>query len=125
MSRKVAGALTVGFCRRTGLTEIFDEFLVLGKLLLFKPQHGTDSLKGKRQTHRGSPNHGAAPGFRVEVIPGGIPQMPGQADAFKIGIESPFDNGIIRQRRNDLDGDLFTAGKVDQLNRATVNAVRK
>ena len=125
VSWKVTGALTVGFCRRTGLTEIFDEFLALGQLLLFKPKHGTDTLKGKRQTHRGSPNHGAAPGFRVKVIPCGIPQMSGQTDAFKVGIEGPFDNGIVRQCRNDLGGNLLTAGKVDQLNGIAVYAVGK
>ena len=99
MSRKVAGTLSVGFGRRTGLTKILDEFLALGQLLLFKPKHGTDTFQGKRESHRGCPDHGTAPGFRVKVIPGGIPQMPGKADAFKARIESPLDNGIICQRR--------------------------
>ena len=48
MSRKVAGTLSVGFGRRTGLTEILDEFLALGQLLLFKPKHSTDTFQGKR-----------------------------------------------------------------------------
>ena len=39
MSRKVAGALTVGLGRRTGLTEIFDEVFAFGQLLLLKPKH--------------------------------------------------------------------------------------
>ena len=51
--------------------------------------------------------------------------MAGQADAFKARIESPFNNGFIRQRRNDLGGDLLTAGKVNDLNGSAVYAVGK
>ena len=48
MSRKVAGALTVGLGRCAGLTEIFDEVFAFGQLLLLKPKHRTDAFQGKR-----------------------------------------------------------------------------
>ena len=68
MGRKVAGTLTVGFRGRTGLTKILDEFFAFSQLLLFQTQHGTDAFQGKRQSHCGSPDHGAFPRVRSKVF---------------------------------------------------------
>ena len=43
--RQIAGPTAVGLRRRTGLTEILDEFFAFGQLLLPKPQNGTDALQ--------------------------------------------------------------------------------
>ena len=45
MSRKVAGTLSVGLGRRTGLTEIFDEVFAFGQFLLFKTKHRTNAFQ--------------------------------------------------------------------------------
>lgn len=51
--------------------------------------------------------------------------MPRQADAFKVGIESPLGYGIILQSGDNISGDLFSAGEVDQLHGTAVHTVRK
>ena len=51
--------------------------------------------------------------------------MPRQADAFKVGIESPLGYGIILQSGDNISGDLFSAGEVDNLNRLAVYTVGK
>ena len=67
MEGTVPGALAIGFCRSAGLTEVFDQILALGELLFLKAEHGTDALQREGQSHRGRPDHGAAPALRVEV----------------------------------------------------------
>ena len=76
MSRKVAGTLSVGLGRRTGLTEIFDEVFAFGQFLLFKPKYRTDTFQRKRQPHCCSPHHRTLPGIRLQVVASGIAQMP-------------------------------------------------
>lgn len=55
--RQIAGALSIVFGGRTGLAEIFDEFLAFGQLLLFKPKNGTGAFQRKRQAHVCRPDH--------------------------------------------------------------------
>ena len=43
--RQIAGSTAVGLRRRTGLTEILDEFFAFGHLLLSKTQNGTDTIQ--------------------------------------------------------------------------------
>jgi len=49
----------------------------------------------------------------------------GQADAFKGGVERPFDDGVICEGGNHIRRDGFAAGKVNDLNGSAVNAVGK
>ena len=51
--------------------------------------------------------------------------MPRQTDAFKVGVECPLGYGIVLQSGNNVGGDLFSAGKVDQLHGISVHAVGK
>ena len=51
--------------------------------------------------------------------------MPRQADAFKVGVEGPLGYGIVLQSGNNVGGDLFSAGKVDQSHGTAVHAVGK
>ena len=51
--------------------------------------------------------------------------MPGQTDAFKVGIEGPLGYRIILQSGNNICGNLFSAGKVDQLHGTAVRTVGK
>ena len=66
MEGHVTSAASIGFCRSTGNGEVFDECLALVHLLVFELQHLTDAFKGKRQSHRGRPDHRAAPAFRIQ-----------------------------------------------------------
>ena len=43
--RVIAGALAVGFCRRTGLAEVFNEVFALSELLLIQFKHRTDTFQ--------------------------------------------------------------------------------
>ena len=67
MEGAVPGALAIGLRGSAGLTEVFDQILALGELLFLKAEHGTDALQREGQSHRGRPDHGAAPALRVEV----------------------------------------------------------
>ena len=51
--------------------------------------------------------------------------MPRQADAFKVGVERPLDYRVVLQSGNNVGGDLFSAGKVDQLHGTAVRTVGK
>ena len=92
-----------------------NEVFALCELLLFQTEDCTDTFQGKRQAHRGRPYHGAAPALRVEVFTGGITEEAGETDAFKGGVERPFDNGLIFQCREDRTRNLLAAGKVNDL----------
>ena len=63
----VTGATVVGFRGNTGLTEELDQFFTFRELLLFQPEHRADAFQRQRQSHRGRPDHGAAPAFRIQV----------------------------------------------------------
>ena len=123
MGREVAGTLTVGFRGRTGLAEIFDEFLAFSQLLFFQSQHRTDAFQGKRQSHCGSPDHGAFPRVRSKVLSGGIAKIPGKTDAFKAGVERPLRNGIVLQGGENVCRNLLSAGQIDQLDGTTVRTI--
>ena len=123
--RKIAGTLTVGLCGRAGLAEIPDQFLALGQLLLFQPQHRACAFQRKRQAHRCGPDHGAAPRLRIEVLPGGIAEKPGEADAFESGVIRPFGDGVVFQRGDDLRREPLSVREIDLLNGSAVCAVGK
>ena len=65
--RTVTGAAIVGLRRDAGLTEELDQFFTFRELLLFQPEHRADAFQRQRQSHRGRPDHGAAPAFRIQV----------------------------------------------------------
>ena len=52
-----------------------------------------------------------------------VGQIPRKADTFKLRVERPFCNGIIRQRVKYIRRDRFTTGKVYDADRAAVNTV--
>ena len=135
----VPGALAIGLRRRTGLAEEFDQLLALGQLLLFQPQHGTDAFQGERQAHCGSPDHRAAPAFRVQeagyllrermfVMEGikadpQIPKIAGQADPFKASVEGPLGHSIVGEGVQHIGGDLLATGQIYHLHRTGVRTV--
>ena len=135
----VPGALAIGLRRRTGLAEEFDQLLAFGQLLLFQPQHGTDTFQGERQAHCGSPDHRTAPALRVQeaglllrermlVMEGikadpQIPKIAGQADSFKAGVEGPLGHSIVGEGVQHIGGDLLTTGQIYHLHRTGVRTV--
>ena len=116
MLREVARPAAIGLGRLTGDAEIADERLALSHLLIFQLEDFADPFKGQWQPHVRAPYQGAAPGGRVKVMPDGItlyavgrkilrivPAQPdGKADPFEGRIIRPLDDGIVRERPDDL-----------------------
>ena len=55
--------------------------------------------------------------------PSQITKVPGQADAFKVGVKGPFFNGIICQGIKDLFRYLFSLRKVNDMNISTIDGI--
>ena len=116
MLREVARPATVGLGRLAGDAEIADERLSLSHLLIFQLQDFADPLQREGQPHVRAPYQGAAPGGRVKVISDGVllyavggevlrivPAQPdGKADPLERRIVRPLDNGIVRERPDNL-----------------------
>ena len=125
MEGPVSGALAICLCGQTGLAEVFDELLALGELLLLQTENGTDAFQGKRQAHRGRPDHGAMPALRVKIFTGWVTEIPGEAYPLEGCIEGPLDDGIVLQCGQHLLGNMLSTGEVDHLHRPGVDAVAK
>ena len=108
------------FCRSA---EIPDEVFAFFELLLFETQHGTDAFQRKRQSQRRCPDHRAVPGGRVEILPGRVSEITGQAHTLELCIERPFGHGGIGQRRADIGGKYFSGSQIHDLHRRTVRRV--
>lgn len=52
-----------------------------------------------------------------------VGQIPGQADTFKVRIESPLCNVLIRQGVEDLRRDMFSLRKINNLYRAAIDRI--
>ncbi|MPN12933.1 hypothetical protein SDC9_160253 [bioreactor metagenome] len=96
--RIITGSFTVSFCRRTWLTEVFDEVFAFGELLLIQLEHRADTFQRKRQSHCSRPCHGALPRGRVDIFAGGKSNKTRQADPLEVGVEGPFSHRFIHER---------------------------
>ena len=121
-------------------TEILDQILALGQLLLVQPQRRSGILQGQRQAEIGRPDHRAVPARRVKVGHAGVlrngvvlvvqgvavaAQPLGQAYPFKGCVEGPLLHTLVRQRFNDRRRERFALCQVDHLHGTAVDAVRK
>ena len=119
-------------------TEIPDEFLTLGELLLVQPQRRAHVLQGERQAEVGRPDHRAVPARRVQIGHAGIigrgvafvaqrvavaPQPLGETHALKLRVECPLAHALVGQRVDHLGRDLFPLGQIHDLYLAAVRAV--
>ena len=119
-------------------TEIPDELLALGELLLVQPQRRAHILEGQRQAEVGRPDHRTVPARRVQISHAGVigrgvgfvaqriaiaPQPPGQAHALKLRVERPLAHALVGQRVDHLGRDLFPLGQIHDLYLAAVRAV--
>ena len=116
MLREVARPAAVGLGRLAGDAEIADERLALSHLLVFQLENFADPFQGQWKPHVCAPYQGAAPGGRVKVISDGVllyavgrkilrivPAQPdGKANPFEGRIVRPLDDGIVRERPDDL-----------------------
>ena len=110
----------LGFCRSA---EIPDKVFAFFELLLFETQHGTDAFQRKRQSQRCCPDHRAVPGGRVEILPGRVSEITGQAHTLELCIERPFGHGGVGQRRADIGGKCFSGSQIHNLHRSTVRRI--
>lgn len=113
---EVARPAAIGLGRLAGDAEIADERLALSHLLVFQLEDFADTLQREGQPHVRAPYQGAAPGGWVKVIPDGVllyavgrkilrivPAQPdGKADPLEGRIVCPLDDGIVRERPDDL-----------------------
>jgi hypothetical protein len=116
------GSFTVSFCRRTWLTEVFDEVFAFGELLLIQLEHRADALQRKWQAHRRRPNHRAVPGGRINVLASRQPNKAREADPLEAGVERPLCHSLIGESGNNIGRDFFAAGKVNDLCSTAVQA---
>ena len=49
------------------MAEKLDQVFAPGELLFLQTKDRADAFEGERQAHRGRPDHGAAPAFRIEI----------------------------------------------------------
>lgn len=123
--RQITSATAVCFGGSTGLTEVADQLLAFAQLLLIQRQRRAHTHQGQRQAEVCRPDHGAAPLCRIEELVVRHSQIPGQAHALKVGVESPLDNALIRKRREDFLRDTLAAGQIDHLHRIVVHRIAK
>jgi len=125
MAWQIACAAAVGSGWAAGLTEITDQVLAFGELLLIQTEHGTDTLERERQAHVRRPDHGAAPGLRGEVRTRWQAQPARQADTLERAVLCPLDDLWICQCCANVGREVLATGQVDNPNIAAVNSIAK
>ena len=141
MPGQVPGPAPVGLGFLARHAEIADQIPAFLHLLVVQIQHCPHSFQGKGQPHIGGPDHGALPAGRVQEpgtllrqrvpvmegiqAPPQVRQIPGQAHPFEIGIEGPFDDGVIGECLQNLFREGFPLGQVDYFHLSSIHRIAK
>ena len=123
IGRAVSCTPTVGFCRLTRHTEIFNKVFAFGELLLIEVENSSAALKRQRKPHIRRPYHCAMPRGGGKVCPGFIAEHTGKTNTLKICVECVFNNGFIFESRQYCGRYLFSHSQVDHGYSTAVNRI--
>ena len=123
--RMITPSSAVDSGRLTRFAKITYKVFADSKFLLFKTENGSYLFKGKRQTEGCRPYHRAIPRIGTYILSVAHTEKPRQAYTLKLRIKSEFAYIFIRKSINNILGDAFTAGNVNNLDLSTIDSVSK